>query len=212
MSTVGGPNIVQTGLEIALDSGGRGYPGEGSAWLNLVDQTVFNGSNYATAGWANNINNITLFTVIEKVGTGTGYANHPFNKWNSGTGNSSFVLYHFQNYQGNGADGQFSWYFTTANNGWSGYGVGKINVGDFIMTCFEYDSTTGLQVWRDGTVLGGRTGHRGTLGTGGSGAINIDGPTGGGITKVHTALMYSRSLTNEEISQNFNALQNRFGL
>ena len=98
-----GPKIITSGLVDAYCSADKNsYPGTGDTWYSLIN----GGTSPGDPSWANNVSQITIQLWIEKVGTGTGYANHPVNKWNSGYNvNASFILYHFENYQGNGQDG-----------------------------------------------------------------------------------------------------------
>jgi hypothetical protein len=153
--------------------------------------------------------------LLEKTGTSTGYANHPINKWNTAYNvNASFVLYHFENYQGNGQDGILGWYGYSSGNGWHGL-VGSNTAmveGEIAQIVFQFNTANGGgQMWKNGVKIGGRSGTTGTLGpaNGGYSDIGISGPLGSGTSKVHQILFYNRELTDAEIAQNFNAVQHR---
>jgi len=211
MSCYNGPNIVTNGLVLHLDNGNtKSYPGTGSSWVDLISNTLFTGGNY---DWANDINEITINVYLQKTALdNVNYATHPVNKWNSGTGNASFVLYHFGNYQGNGDDGRFYFYITTANNGWVGHYVGTLGLYEKAHLCFQYNSSTGSQVWLNGIKVGERSGFRGALGVAGSSGLTIYGPIDFGQTIVHNISFYNRDISDSEVIQNYNAIKSRYGL
>ena len=72
--------------------------------------------------WLDNIGYMTISLVIQWYQTGTGYADHPISKFNATLQNASMAFYMFQNYQSNGADGQWSFY--AGNGSWTGLGNG----------------------------------------------------------------------------------------
>lgn len=209
MSIATGPSVVTNGLTMCMDNANpRSYSGSGSTWDDVVTDAPFSSSiNYT---WANNINAFTIIVCLEKTGIYTDYATHPVNKWNGGTSNASFVLYHFGNYQGNGNDGSFSWYYT-ANSSWLGQPVARLTVGQKMFTAFQWNSTTGGQTWYNNSIASSRR-NSGTLGVNGTSGINISGPISDGVTKVNYISFYSRDLSDAEILQNFNALSGRYGL
>jgi hypothetical protein len=155
--------------------------------------------------WANNITDITISILLEKVATTTEYAYHPINKWGASLGVASFVLYHFGNYLGNGADGQLAWY-AGANGGWTYMGGhGTMVTGNIWNLVFQYNSSTGSKLWTNGTIVS--TGSGGTLGQGGSSSdIGIYGPDTNVTSKVHQVMFYNRELSDTEIVNNYNAI------
>lgn len=208
MSIASGPKVVTDGLVLCLDnSNPRSYSGSGTAWDDVVSDTLFASGDYS---WANNINAITIIVCLEKTGYSTGYASHPVNKWNGGTGNASFVLYHFGDFQGNGADGNFNWYYT-CNTIWTGQYVTKLNVGQKMFTAFQWNSSTGGQTWYNNNIASGRS-NSGTLGVNGNSGINIIGPAGDSHTKVNYCAFYNRDLSNVEVLQCYEALRGRYGI
>lgn len=201
-------SIPLDSLELCLDAGNlKSYSGSGSSWNDLKTNTTFSGSNYATSEWANNILGLTICVVVEKTGNLTGYATHPVNKWNGGTGNASFVLYHFGS---TGGEGNFNFYYT-AGTTWSGQFVTNLTVGQKAHMVFQWNNTTGGQVWLNGAKVGGRV-NSGILGVGGNGGIVISGPQSDTHTKVHHVAFYSRDLTDAEIVQHYRSVGKRFGL
>lgn len=213
MATKGGPNIVKEGLVLYYDRYNQNsYPtGIGNKMNDISGVTNLqlsaNGVGSSSGlTWANNVTNITISLLLEKTGTGTGYANHPINKWSGTLETASFILYHFENYQGNGQDGVLGW-LAGAGNVWkyiSPYGFGIMTTGNIWNIVLQYNSTLGGQAWINGNKAGGRTGS-GVLGIGGSsGDIGIYGPDGAITSKVHQVMFYNRQLTDDEIINNYN--------
>lgn len=213
MATKGGPNIVKEGLVLYYDRYNQNSypPGIGNKMNDISGVTNLqlsaNGIGSSSGlTWANNVTNITISLLLEKTSTNTGYANHPINKWSGTLETASFVLYHFENYQGNGQDGKLGWY-AGAGNVWqqiAPYGFGTMVVGNIWNVVLQYNSTLGGQAWINGAKAGGRTGS-GTLGIGGSsGDIGVYGPDGTGTSKVYQVMFYNRQLTDDEIINNYN--------
>jgi hypothetical protein len=173
----------------------------------VTNITLSGNSLAASSGltWANNITNITISILLEKVTTTTEYAYHPINKWGASLGVASFVLYHFGNHLGNGADGQLAWY-AGANGGWTYMGGhGTMVTGNIWNLVFQYNSSTGSKLWTNGTIVS--TGSGGTLGQGGSSSdIGIYGPDTNVTSKVHQVMFYNRELSDTEIVNNYNAI------
>jgi hypothetical protein len=204
------PKIVTSGLVCLYDnknpksSTGTSTMSDISGVTNI---TLSGNSLAASSGltWANNITNITISILLEKTATTTEYAYHPVSKWGATLGVTSFVLYHFGNYLGNGADGQLAWY-AGANGGWTymgGHGT-MVTVNIWILV-FQYNSSTGSKLWTNGTIVS--TGSGGTLGQGGSSSdIGIYGPDTNVTSKVHQVMFYNRELSDTEIVNNYNAI------
>jgi hypothetical protein len=202
------PSIPIDSLELCLDVGNvKSYSGTGASWKDLKTATTFDGANYSTAQWANNILGLTICLVVEKTGNNAGYASHPVNKWNTGTGNASFVLYHFG---AQGGEGIFSFYYT-AGSTWSGQGVTTLAVGQKAHMVFQWSNGSGGQVWLNGVKVGGRA-NSGILGVAGSSPIGISGPESDTHTRVHHAAFYSRELSDNEVIQHYKSIGKRFGV
>lgn len=205
-----GPDLITSGLVLAYDSSDRNsYPvGIGNKMNDISGVTNLQLSSYGVGSssglsWANNITNITISVLLEKVATTTEYAYHPISKWGATLGVASFVLYHFGNYLSNGQDGVLAWY-AGANGGWTYMGGhGTMITGNIWHLVFQYNSSTGSKMWTNGIKVG--TGSGGTLGQGGSSSdIGIYGPDANVTSKVRQIMFYNRELTDSEILQNYN--------
>jgi hypothetical protein len=177
--------------------------------------TAYNAkSSIGDQGWLNQIENITIQVVLEKIGTGTGYANHPLSKWNSSsTQTASFVLYHFENYQNNGDDGEIGFYANTQNNGWTSLtGRYTLTLGETVLVTLAYGDGESTDLWIDDTIVS-TVSNRGTLSPTVSVAsglgrnMEISTPFGHGTSLVHRALIYDRRLSDAEILHNYQQIQ-----
>lgn len=213
-------SIVTNGLQRSFDSDYTvSYSQDGSTyWNDMCDSVSYANYNIGNPSWANNVSEITVCVLLEKISsTINNYAWHPINKWNSGYNvNASFVLYQFDNYEGNNADGLCQWYGYTSDNGWCGltvgYGEFRLAPGQIAYLCMQYKSSNGGgQMWYNGNKAGGRSGASGNIGpnTNGYSDIGCYGPTQVGPVKVHQALFYNRELTDAEMIQNYNAVSSR---
>jgi hypothetical protein len=200
--------IPTNSLEICLDAANsKSYSGTGTSWKNLKTNETFNGSDFSTATWTNNIAALTICTVVEKTGNDPDYASHPINKWNGGIGNASFVLYHFG---ATGGQGNFYFYYTFGST-WTGQYVTTLSIGQKAHLVFQWNSSTGGQVWLNGVKIGGRA-NSGLLGVSGTSAMEVYAPTSSPFTKVHHAAFYSRELSDVEVLQHYTAIGRKFGL
>lgn len=217
-------SIVTDGLQFAYDqqkldlvrlndSTGRDFS------VNQYDISLPPAYNYKayTAGgsWMNSVSEITIQVLLEKIGTGTGYANHPVAKWNSGgTSTASFVLYHFENYQNNGADGRIGYYANTSNSGWTSLtNQYRMSVGERVLVTLAYGGGD-THYWINDTLYG-VTSNRGLLAptvtpsSGFSRNMEYSAIHGHGTSQVHQLLMYNRRLSTEEILQNHSTIIDR---
>jgi hypothetical protein len=222
MALAHSPKIITSGLNFVTDSTNpKSYSG-GSTLTDLINSKSYNidlvngGTNIANADVASYMNNITAITIdiwLEKTSTVVGYAFHPVNKWNAGTTEASFVLYHFGTTSG--SDNFFNWYGTGSLSGWSTLSDGFYGVnGRKYNIVLQYSSANGGQNWVNGAKNGGRITGKGTLGVAASpGVFQIQGPNEYFAGhKVLAVKVYNRELSDNEIVQNFNALQGRFGI
>lgn len=207
------PKIVTDGLGFCIDSGNvKSYSGAGSTQYELITRaSSVNGTDYA-GSFFNGLSGFTGFCVLDITGTDTSYAYNPISKWNTGTTDASFVLYHFQQFNNNVNTNDLGWY---ANAGGTWTSLGNIydgTVGRYITT-MQYGSSVGGQHWINGSRLGSRSGARGNLGTG-TGTIVVDGHIAGraGIHKVLFVALYNRELSDSEIDINHVTLKRRYGI
>lgn len=213
------PAIITNGLKMAMDSSSTlSYPQNGGTIWDMSGGSSYSGLNFGNPSWANNMTAVTICALITKTHTGTGYANHPINKWNTNYNvNASFILYHFENYQGNGQDGKLGWYGYGTNSGWANigtYGFTTMTVGQTSWVALQYNSTQGGQAWVNGSKSGGRSGNNGTLGptTSPTYDMQIYIPYEGsqiGTGYISHVLFYDRELSDAEMTQNYNAVASR---
>ena len=212
MSATINPDIVTDGLVLCLDDKNL-MPN--NAWRNILLNSQYSGSTYSNSSWANDIEEITICIFLQKTANDTEYARHPINKWNGGTPNASFVLYHFHNYLGQypNNEGLFQWLGTSAS--WRGISNSTtLLLNEYAFICLQWKSALGGQMWKNDVKVGSRQGGGGgNLGLGGSSDINIVSPlTGDGYTKIFSTSIYNRELQDDEILQNYKALKSRYGL
>jgi len=208
-----GPKISTNGLVLSYDiKDAVSFPNQGvNTMYNLVNTGANTLSSYgvgdsASLSWANNITAITISLLLEKTATTTTYAYHPVNKWDATLEKTSFVLYHFGNYQSNGQDGVLGWYAGGGGSWKSLCFPGTMTVGKIWHLVLQYNSVTGAQGWTNGVKVGGRGGN-GVLGSGSSnGSIGIHGPIAYDISRVHQISFYNRELSDSEIIDNYNLM------
>jgi hypothetical protein len=213
------PNIVTKNLVSAADSRYTfSYPQNGSSIYDMGRGSSYSDTNFGNPGWANNIANLTICLLLTKTHTGLGYANHPVNKWNTAYNvNASFILYHFENWQGNNQDGVLGWYGYGTNSGWANigtYGFTRMNVGQTFWIGLQYNSISGGQAWVNGAPAGSRSGNNGTLGPTTSATYDsyVYMPYQGsqmGTGYVSHFLAYDRELSDNEMIANYNAVKTR---
>jgi len=197
-------SIIQNGLVSASDSRNtKSYSGE--TFYNLLTSNTL-----GNPSWANGATQLTCISIIKILGNDTSYAYHPINKW-SNTTNASFVLYHFQNYQGNTPyyTNRLGWYANAGGNWKELTSTYQTTSGNTYFVALQYNSTSGGQLWINGSKIGGRSGG-GTLGSNTS-SIVVDGNVSGrtGIHKVEMVDFYDRELSDSEITYMYNVLKNR---
>lgn len=205
MGTFGGPDIVDNGLKILVDNQNNKSISNGN-FINTIDR-----SGLGNKSFINGASELTIIVVLEILGNNTSYAFHPVSKWNNGTSNASFVLYHFQNHQGTNSHmtNRLGWYANTGGS-WGGIGSTYLTtVGNTYFVGLRYNSTNGGQMWLNNKSHGGRS-RSGVLGSG-TGGISIDGGISGrsGIHKVKTLKIYDRDLSNNEMEKMYNRFKNR---
>ena len=160
---------------------------------------------------------LTVMTWVTKNSYHTGYSQNTIYRWygsGQGLGNASLNLYHFGDYNGNGADGRFGLYAGLGNS-WSGSSSIYLDVGETAFLTFQYTTNVGMQVWKNASKIGGRTntgkGDGGYQNTGGS-LVIYTGSESNVHSKAHQVLMYDRDISDAEILQNFNATKSMFSL
>lgn len=211
MALVHSPNVVTRGLQFLVD---RDSAKSGSNLAEVISGST--GSLYTNHddSWADGMNNFSMNMILKKLGTDTQYARHPVSKWST-TANASFVLYHFQNF--NGADpyskDRIGFY---ANGGGTWKQISSLSsplsVGTYVVG-FTYDSTNGGQLWINGEKISIKVGS-GTLGTNtASIRIDSDGTTVGeyaGLHRTEYVALHNVTLTDDEMVTSYEGLKGRF--
>lgn len=207
-----GLSSYQNNLKLCFDSRNP-KSWNGSIFTDLV--TGYDANNIGDPAWLNNIRYTTISMVVQWYAAATGYADHPISKFNGTLQNASMTFYMFQNYQGNGADG--NWSFLAGNGGWTGLGNGgtlTYNAKHHIV--LQFNTVDGAQTWFNGSKNGGR-GAGGILGnshTSSTSAIGFEGanPNGNGHTKLHHLSWWNCELPDAEIVKQYNYLKSSYGV
>jgi len=226
MSASANPDIVTENLVFCIDNADpkQDYyndpveraQGLASASSSNSAQIVY--GHTAVSDFLVDYSQLTVMTWVTKNSYHTGYAQHGISKWygsGQGLGNASLILYHFGDYNGNGADGRFGWYAGLGNS-WSGSSSTTLEVGETALLTFQYTTNAGMRAWKNGSPISGRNntnkGDGGYQNTGNSMGIYIGESSSNVHQKHHQVLMYDRDLSDAEILQNYNATKSRFGL
>lgn len=214
MACFSGPEIVNSGLRLLLDSSNnKSYSGSGSSWNDLVRNTSYNDTLNTGAGseaWMGSASTgITVSVVLTKINTFVGYAEQPISKW-SGTTDASFVLYHFGTTAGANMVDRIAWY---GNRG----GVWNTICDSFIATnnktyamTLQYSDLLGGQLWLNGVKVGSRRG--GGARANSTSQLKIAGPVGTSSSTVKSCYIWDRELSDVEILQNFESVRSRYSL
>ena len=217
-----GPNIVTDGLILALDAGStRSYPGSGTAWNDLsgsgnngvlTNGPVFSSANGGSFDFDGSDDFVAIggdltlqvFSVCLWVNPGTSQVTYADIIDNNHTGSRGWVLQ--QN-----ADSLNNYYFYAMGTTTSNFNIPASVWSQVILT---YSSTSNeRKVYLNGVNIRSATAptitYDGTeylrLARWGPGGRNWNG-------LIARTLMYSKVLTQAEVSQNFNAQKSRFGL
>jgi hypothetical protein len=218
MACFSGPEIENNNLIFSTDIVNiKSYSGSGDSWKNVMDGYSSTGSsipssfNSPVSISTTPLTALTVIAVVELLGTNTTYAYHPISKWTNTT-NATFVLYHFQQFTDNLRTYLLQWY---GNRGgvWgalSGGFTGSIDSTYHIT--LQYNSTSGGQLWINGSKQGGRAAS-GTL-MNNNIAVNIDGgPTPrSDIHHTKEAAIWDTELTDAQIIQHFEAVRGKYGI
>lgn len=209
---IGLSSIYDQNLKLCFDSK-HPKSWNGSLYYDLITGADYN--NIGNPSWLNDIRFCTISIVMQWYQVATGYADHPISKFNSTLENASMTLYHFQNYQGNGADG--IWQFIAGNGGWTSLGSSNtLTFGSKHHIVLQFNTVDGAQTWFNGTKNGGR-GAGGILGnshTAGTGSIGFEGanPNGNGHTKMYHLSWWNVELPDAEVIKQYNMLKTRHGV
>lgn len=222
MASIVKPNIVTDDLVFCVDKDDPKCNFYGTAKDRAQNITTASSSStdqtYATgdvSSFMNDYSEITAMIWVTKTGTSTGYAEHPFNKWQTSgnaLGGASLILYHFGNYNSNGNDGKFAFYFGLGGDTWTGTGTTTLVVGDSAFLCLQYTASTGSQFWRDGEIVQSRA-NTGKGNGGGDSNRNFGIFTGPASNNsyVSKVMIYDKDVDDDVIIHNYNVTKSRFG-
>ena len=222
MASIVKPNIVTDDLVFCVDKDDPKCNFYGTAIDRAQNITTSSSSStdqtYATgdvSSFMNDYSEITAMIWVTKTGTSTGYAEHPFNKWQTSgnaLGGASLILYHFGNYNSNGDDGEFAFYFGLGGDTWTGTGTTTLVVGDSAFLCLQYTASTGSQFWRDGEIVQSRANTgKGNGGGDSNRNFGIFTGTSSNNSYVSKVMIYDKDVDDDVIIHNYNVTKSRFG-
>lgn len=230
MATQYSPQIVTNGLVLALDANNtKSYPGTGTAWKDLTNRgnngTIGSGLTYSSGSFNFTLNSSNqLVTVPNSADLNYNYLNWCYSLWmkvnfdDDGTWTQLFVKG-----DGNAERRPGIWFYSGQTSrfhctwGASGQGQIELNTSDpltppiGVWANYIFQSRNGVMMVFKNTVqdpvtvsIPDRAINSLPLYIGG---FNFRSP-GMDLANV---LVYNRSLSNEEILQNYNAVKSRFG-
>jgi hypothetical protein len=217
--------VVQSGLVINLDAGNPlSYPGTGTLWTDLTGNgnngTLVNGPTFNSANGGSVVfdginDNVTFPSNISLTNKIT------VEVWvnlSATTRNTGWILGRESSYRLIYANGSFTWVCATANNGWY--------TSPTVVTASPVAATSGIfqvvgtydgsrnRIYVNGVlkttggVLSGNILNINAYNLFKSGATNVDYGKG----KLYLHRFYNKALSEKEVSQNFYATKERFGL
>jgi hypothetical protein len=230
MATIGGSDIVRSGLVLNLDAASRrSYPGSGTTWNDVSglnnNGTLINGPTFSSANGGSIVfdgTNDYVDTVTASSGSAT--SSYTFSTWFNPATTTSLSLQR-------GVDGLGNGWSLLAGSDSNLYRVGVVTtlptvVGSIVSSTFQvminqWVNVTG--VWNAGVSLSlyinGSLNNSSNI-TGTSLRTSTVGWTLGRLTttgftpqlSVASAQVYNRVLSPSEVLQNYNAQKSRFGL
>ena len=198
------PKIVTDGLQICVDPLNTKSVGLD---FDLITSQAYN-RRPSFLEPTGNLEYFTLFAILKKTGTTTGYAINPFTKYR-GTTAASWNLYHFGNFNENGQDGVMRYYTTTSAGTWTAFnGSYKATLNEIFEFSLQYDTTSGGQVWFNGSKLGTKTLPGGLK----TNTADLNITTSNSVIQIMYTALYNRALSDNEMLQNFAATRGRYGI
>jgi hypothetical protein len=240
MAVSSGPDIVDSGLVLALDAADRNsYPGSGTTWTDLSGRgntgTLTNGPTYSSANGGSLVfdgtNDYVSFNTSSFPSGATSFSVNCFIKW---SGNGTFTNDVIFSYGRDGFNNDVTVWVN--NSGFAelqfGSDTGKVSSTTLISTgvwyniCATYDKTQtkiylnsvleGTTNYSNGNIIldNNVNGNTGAIGAKISGFGPITSPQRYGTFNGNIPLvqLYNRALSATEIQQNFNSVRSRFGI
>jgi len=158
-----------------------------------------------------NLENFTYFLWLHCYSHHTGYSQTSFYKY-AGTSTAVIRLYDFGNYNGNGAQRNNRFYANRGGSWGSVSGNFTMDVGETACICLQYDSTNGGNLWKNGRKISTGTAS-GEIASNTSN-LNIITPEYGGeqYVKVKESYVYTKTLTDREIENLYNATKMKYNV
>lgn len=228
MSIQGGPKIVTDGLIFELDAiNTKSYPGSGTSGYDISGRggsvTLGNSPTFSNGRFTfNGTNQYINVSRSDLNGGSWGYTNVTCCVWvnidptcSTGDNNVATVESSWEyRYNNSGNGSQAYVYF--ASNPWAWLGPGTVSMNIWQMLTFRHGASTGDILSNETVVYS--TGISGNISTGDgtNPYLTIMGRSSGGASwakgTMGPVMVYSRALSNLEISQNYYATKGRFGV
>ena len=214
MAVAYNPKVVTDGLRHCTDGINQKSYVSGNTITDLVTRASGTISiPNAACTWMNNgVNTITVTIALTRLTDNAGYAFNPFQKY-AGTATNTFNIYIF----GNNAGGQPSLegnlrMYANVGGTWGDVGSNYNTViGRPVIATWQYNSTTGGQLWINGAKVGTRT-RTGIFGSSNTADLIIYPPTYSPLANIHYTSIYDRELVDVEVQQIYTALRGRYSL
>lgn len=232
-TTFSAPNIVTNGLVLYLDaSNTASYPGNGTAWANLVTGNAvtnftlngnvsYNSANggilrFADGGLASTSNSLgrfskyTIETWVKLAGTSGLYPCLFTESVNQSIGGANMILGYNTQF---GASNQYTSGFNSSS--WNVYTTttNTSDVNNWVQIVATYDGTI-CTIYKNGMFIGS-----GSIGSSGINSANLGYNIGKRWDQSNYAYgdyaivkLYNRDLSSSEVTTNFDAVKSRFGL
>lgn len=218
--------IVKDGLVLHLDAGiADSYPGSGTTWFDLspseINATLTNGPTYTTLnGGAIDFDGIDDYVTID--GTEIDFSTEQtiFMVLKPEESDSSRRNPYNQAYGGYGTithepAGDFNYYHGT--NGGNAHPYQGTNSSftvtqDEIAVISLVRNTTNVIWFKNGDLINTNTNSYPTASSSSNTILIADGYKNNYLGKIYLCLLYNRALSATEITQNYNAVKNRYGI
>ena len=208
-------SIVKDGLRHCFDLNNIKLYTTGSTVKDAItNEQGSNGIANSAVSWMNDgVYAITLVAIVTRLQPLAGYSVNPFTKY-AGTTNNTFNLYMFGNFNGTApsSDGVLR-YYSNINGTWASVGSGySCALNETVIFSLQYNSINGGQTWVNGAKAGSRNGS-GRLGSvGNTSNLVVASPSYTPALRLESAIIYDRELSDNEMTHNYRALKNRYGI
>jgi hypothetical protein len=232
MASIGGPNIVESGLVLYVDAANpKSYPGSGTTWVDLSGNgnngTLVNGPTFSSANGGSivldGVDDVVTLNTPNDAPSATSYSQGFWFKRSTVNSFSGFVGFGQNSIENNRFLIQAwndSLVYLTINNAWGSFVSNDTNWHHIFM-CFN-----GLQSNNASRLIGYLDGSQipltftGTIPNSLSNVVYTGYRVGRsftigniyGASNISVVQVYNRALTAQEVLQNYNATRARYGL